>query len=120
VPQKITRSSSRLQERIDRLGPQPERGTRRERVALRHQAGRLAVARQQLASEAALANACLADEQHEPEVALPGAAQLVFERRELFAAPNQFGGGSRRRPPRLHQGADRCAHNVWTDGVPVA
>jgi hypothetical protein len=50
-----------LKERVDRLGPQAEGGARRERIALRHQAGRLAVARQQLASEAALSDARLAD-----------------------------------------------------------
>ena len=75
----------RLQKRIQRLGPESERRARRERIRLRDQTGGLGVARDQLASEPALADPSLAGQQNEAEVALLRPGELVLQDPELVA-----------------------------------
>ena len=87
----------RAQERVHRLGPQPERRARRQRIRLGGESGHLPMARHQLAAEPTLADPGIAQQQDEPELTGPRAAELVLERRELFAPPDEL----RARTPRL-------------------
>ena len=81
---------ARAKERVDRLGPQTEGGAGRQRVRLADQAGHLAMARQQLAPKAALADARFAQQQDEAELSGHGAAQLILQRRELLTPADQL------------------------------
>ena len=80
-----------LQERVHRLGPEAEGGAGGERIALREQSGHLAVASQQLAPEPALACSGLALQEHDPELAGHGTAELIVQRRQLVAATDELG-----------------------------
>ena len=81
----------RLEERVQCVGPQGEGGAGRERISLRHQARHLRVSRQELSSEAALADAGLAEQQHNAEAPLPRSAQLTFQRGDLSSPPSKLG-----------------------------
>jgi hypothetical protein len=80
----------RAQEPVHRLDPQTKGGAGRQRIRLRHEARHLAMARQQLTAEAALAYARLAHQQHEAKLAAHSAAQLVLQRPQFVTPPNEL------------------------------
>ena len=100
----------RAQERVHRLGPQPERRARRQRIRLGGESGHLPMTRHQLAGEPTLADPGIAQQQDEPELTGPRAAELVLERRELSPPPDQLRAQTPRSSGRQHHGTDR----VWS------
>lgn len=65
----------------------------------------------ELAAEAALSDARLAEQQHDAEVPLECTAQLAFERAELLSPPGELRDRAWRGPPLPARGADRSAHH---------
>ena len=78
-----------LEQRVNGLCPQPERGSHAERVCTAEHARRLRVACQQLPAQPALAHPGLAEQQDDTE--LPGRrpGELIFQRGHLVAASHQ-------------------------------